>query len=406
MRVVNKIRNLVFSLLIAVCLFSWIGNRVAVELGYSEFETESYLEGREFQTLPDLTSASFSEGTFQDEFEDYLCDHVPEHDDVILANATMQRSIISLASLPFGFEAYETYFGSDYIYLPEYGMVVESPMSTSELSVESLSTYVEEYTALMEANPDIDWLVYICDRPSTSLANPAVVMSSDVADYEYIQENFLDLLPDTCTVVDGSYTDTAEYCAEHYLTDHHWNIYGAIDAYEEIITAFGKEAIDLSGVFVAYEGPFWGSEARSGLVLVEGGDAVYDVEYEHSSLRVAVGGEERDASILAESWEEGYTGHVNAEKFSNSYVECFHSDYGLLEIENLDSDSGESLLIIGDSFTDCFERFFAENYQYVYVIDPRNVEDLDIQEFIDEHDIDDAAFIETAKNIDKLENIL
>lgn len=405
MRVVNTIRNLVFSLIIAVCLFSWIGNRVAVDQGYAEYETESYLEGREFQTFPDLTSASFSEGTFQDEFEDYLCDHMPEHDDVILANAAMQRSIIALASLPFGFEAYETYFGSDYVYLPEYSAVLEMPMSTSDLTVESLNTYAEEYSALMEANPDIDWLVYICDRPSTTLANPAVVMSSDVADYEYIRENFLDLLPESCIVVDGSYTDSAEYCAEHYLTDHHWNIYGAIDAYEEIITALGKEAIDLSDVFVAYEGPFWGSEARSGLVLDEG-DVVYDVEYERSSLRVAVGGKEYDASCLAESWQEGYTGHVNEEKFTDSYHACFHGDWGLIEIENLDMEDGETLLIIGDSYTDCFERFFAENYRCVYVIDPRHVDDLDIQEFIDENGIDDVAFIETAKNIDKLENVL
>ncbi len=58
-------------------------------------------------------------------------------------------------------------------------------------------------------------------------------------------------------------------------------------------------------------------------------------------------------------------------RFQNVYAEWFHSDHGLIEIENESAETDKTLLIIGESFTNNVERLFAESYRKVYVVDPR-----------------------------------
>jgi hypothetical protein len=72
----------------------------------------------------------------------------------------------------------------------------------------------------------------------------------------------------------------------------------------------------------------------------------------------------------------------------NVYASYFHNDFAVIEITNEQAPSEETLLIIGDSFTNSFERLFAEHYHTVYVIDPRYSESLD--SFLVDHQIDDG----------------
>ena len=59
------------------------------------------------------------------------------------------------------------------------------------------------------------------------------------------------------------------------------------------------------------------------------------------------------------------------EKYANQYGTWFHGNYATLVIENPSCENNETLLIIGDSYSTCIDRFFAESYARVVVIDPR-----------------------------------
>ncbi|MBR0404365.1 MAG: hypothetical protein IJI68_04050 [Eggerthellaceae bacterium] len=72
------------------------------------------------------------------------------------------------------------------------------------------------------------------------------------------------------------------------------------------------------------------------------------------------------------------------------YASYFHGDEGLLEIQ---ADSGKgSLLIVGDSYTNCIDYLFANQYRHVYVIDPRYYTET-IDSFMQDHEVDDAVMI-------------
>lgn len=401
----GKVRNIVFVAVAAACLLTVVVYKAAVLLTPLEDEVSSTLEGRVYQNLPELTWEAFESGEYQDDFEQFVDDSVPGHDAALLANAALQQCAITIANIPFGFDARPTFYGSDYVYMASIGAIWGMPEDAP--SEEEMADWAEACSEVIETDSGIDWVFYLCDGTAVTAANPVLSLTSaDASGYSYLEDGFLDLLPESCTIVDGSYTSTEEYVEDHFLTDHHWNIRGALRAYDSVIEALGKEPVEFGEVYVAYEGPFWGSYARRGLSILGEGDVILDVEYERSSLRVTVDGVEQYASYLDESFAADYTSYTKSSMFADCYGSYFHGDPGLIEIENLDVQNGESLLIIGDSYTNCMERFFAESYQYVYIIDPRNYEEGTIQEFLDGHDIDDGVFICQYALLQNVESLL
>jgi hypothetical protein len=50
---------------------------------------------------------------------------------------------------------------------------------------------------------------------------------------------------------------------------------------------------------------------------------------------------------------------------------------------------------VGDSFTDNFDRFFAESYRHVIVVDLRHYSDT-LESLLSENEVDDCVFIMAA----------
>ena len=65
----------------------------------------------------------------------------------------------------------------------------------------------------------------------------------------------------------------------------------------------------------------------------------------------------------------------------NRYAEYFHGDMPQIVMHNQEDKSKGFLLIVGDSFTNCFERLFLKQYSNVYVYDPR-LSKTDISRFL------------------------
>lgn len=51
-----------------------------------------------------------------------------------------------------------------------------------------------------------------------------------------------------------------------------------------------------------------------------------------------------------------------------------------------------TLVIVGDSYTHCMERFFAESYRDVYKLDPRHAK-FSLTKFLASHHVDDILFL-------------
>lgn len=197
-----------------------------------EIPPKSYLEGREYQVFPELNVHEFKTGAFQSSFEQYIADLMPYRDDILLANAKLQRGVISLANLPLKYEAYPTFFGSYYLCCPDYKAIVETPSKKADIS--NLEATRQLLANAIEQHPAIDWRIALVDRSRTSPGNPAHNLVSEPADYSFYKAELLDKLPPSCAVIDLSIDGSTNYFEQYYRTDHHWNAEGSFNAFRLI----------------------------------------------------------------------------------------------------------------------------------------------------------------------------
>jgi len=385
----RKVSDIVFACCVSAVLFLCIGSAVFAHVADDGEEAVSYLEGREYQQRPDFSLDAYVGHEYQDQFEQYVADLTPNRDEVLLASAALQRFGIESANLVFGYPAYHTFFGSKYLASPEYGAVAEYPTKRSKVSEEFLAEKAELFGSVMRAHPGLHWQFALVDRSRNSVANPAHDLVADVADYPYYRSAFLAKLPKACNCIDLGQETSASYLEHYYRTDHHWQVSGALGAYRQAMEGFGRKALEIGDPPIVYEGPFYGSEARSGLVTAYWDD-IHDVRVPTPRWQVKVDGEKVDPTWLNESFKDGFVGYEKTKRFSNAYAEHFHGDVGEIHIRNAKGKG--ALLIVGDSFTNPIDYMFAYSYRDVFVLDSRHYSGK-LTTFLKKHKVDDALFL-------------
>jgi hypothetical protein len=400
----GKVRNIIFIVIVACCFFCVIGYKAAgMIFDDIKLPTKSLLEGRSYQTFPELNKETLLDATFQDEFEGYVADLVPKRDRVMLTNAAVQRASIKSASLVFGYKTYPTFYGSNYCYTPSKDAVEEKPEFQSKELSEKLGQSASMFNNVASKYKNINWYVYLPDRSSYSEISNAYGLMSGAVDYSYFKQQFISKLNGQYTFIDGAYNNSAEHDNDFYRTDHHWQVQGAYKAYKEIMSKMGKEVISVDGYSVKCQSEMWGSCTRSGLCLAKEPDEIYDFDYDASSLEVNIDGKEKKMSSLDKTYSKKK--YKKTGKFANVYAEWFHGDNGVATITNKKKTG--SLLIIGDSYTNNCERLYAESYGTVYKYDSRWTDET-LSEFLNTHEVDDVLVLLCGKNYvaENVKNVL
>ena len=185
--------------------------------------------------------------------------------------------------------------------------------------------------------------------------------------------------------VDGEYL--------YFRTDHHWTALGAYYAYCDFMTAQGKTPADLATDFTEYvfEG-FTGSFVRetNNAAMKANPDTVYAYA-------------PKSTNELTIHWKDGavtpYTiiTDVSAWGASSKYASGFiGGDNPLSVIENPNITDGSSIVLVKESYGNCFAPFLAESYQYVYIVDFRYYNDTQsgtLMDLVREKGIDDVLFL-------------
>lgn len=338
----------------------------------------------------------FKSGEFQIAFEDRVDDCVPFKAACILGNAGIQRGAIGISSSIFGWNCYPTYYGSEFVVCPEEQRLFDMPDKATEELFEPFYATAEALTCFAGRNPEKNVYLYLAPDNQNVSGAPAAHLVANALSYSQMLEvfRFADI---GVSVIDGGVSYT-QFLDGWYKTDHHWNILGAYSAYARIAYAMGLQVA--GGDVISYgDVEFRGTLARRSL-----DDDYYDVLVDIESdsepnLLVTIDEDETGGSELLvqrDTYEEGRQGK---NRFTSHYGEYFNFGAGMMTIENLGDHSGKELLLITDSFGFCLDRFFAENYEVVYVLDPRN-SDKTANQLIYEHGkIDDILVLMCRSNL-------
>lgn len=178
-----------------------------------------------------------------------------------------------------------------------------------------------------------------------------------------------------------------DYTTKFYKTDHHWNIFGALEGYKNIMNMLNKAPKNPDIIKVS-QVPYYGSFAKSSLSTLTYDD-IYDIDID-LKYNVLVNNQKP-----VEKFKPRNIKYNKSNKFFDYYIHYYDGQYGLVKYEF--DNNKDNLLIIGDSYDWQIDYLIASHYKNTYVINLRYDEyatgKLEYNKFIKYNNITDVLFL-------------
>lgn len=291
-------------------------------------------ENRVLTAKPSLTAEKIISTEFQTELDKYLSDQFPARD-IFMTAGTEIKLFSGRRDLG------NTYIGKDNYYFEK--------VLNSDIDEKRFRNNLKAVDNLAKKNPDIPFTTMLIPSSGVILNEklPLFAQMYDAEKLYSIAENqmkYSNILNITSELKQHS----SEYI--YYRTDHHWTTYGAYIVYTALtgsITNYTENNVTDS---------FYGTLYSRTLSLSAKPDTI-SLPPVTDKLKATADG--KDIKIFDKS--------ALSEK--DKYTVFFGGNYGIVDITG---GSGKgTLLIIKDSFANCFAPFLLNDYEHIIMIDMR-----------------------------------
>lgn len=332
-------------------------------------------ERRRLARFPEVTTRNVLNGKFEDNMETYVSDHFPLRRFFVGLNSwtdlTLGRTLIN-----------GVYVGNAWWLMQEPPAVDEEILERNMQAIhelkESLGIPAEVLSVpatgyVMSAELPEPHLQYN-DARITELARQSL-SSGRLAD----QVEWVDVLP---ALLNASRQEQV-----YYRTDHHWTTTGAYEAYLVWAEQHGVSAPPRDAFAIDSYGGFRGTTYAKVLLWGTPPDSVELWQYPLPVTVAAMDAEKGMEPVVSDSFYDmaqldGY----------DPYAVFFGGNHSVVRITNETPDASGRLLVIKDSYANCFVPFLARHYKEIVMIDPRYYRD--VRAFIEaEPDFDEILFV-------------
>ena len=177
----------------------------------------------------------------------------------------------------------------------------------------------------------------------------------------------------------------------YFRTDHHWTALGAYIGYQNFMTAAGKQALPLShykeSISEGFVGSFYRETKSSALSSKPDTIYAYAPTGAKKVRATQTNGKELEVRII----RDGDDFSAN-----NKYLLFVGGDQPFSCIENENIQDGSSILVVKDSYGNCFCPYLADSYQKVYMIDYRTFRKVDertLAQVVEDYGIGEVLFL-------------
>lgn len=331
-------------------------------------------ENRDLQQMPKPDLQDILDGTFAADYETYLSDQFPMRDGWIGVKTFAERAAGKQ-------EVNNIYFADDDYLIETHRAVFYGEQAQANIAY--LADFVKTQREKKEG-PDIK--VLIAPNALDILEDKLPPFATAAEERAYLQQ-IREALPQ------GSFVDVQETLKDHakeylyYRTDHHWTTLGAWYAYE----TWAREA----GLAYTPRGAY-----RREVLTQEFFGTV------EAKVNTAVPGDTIEAWIPAEQTEYTVTYNHNAEGAKDTlydrsfldvrdkYAVFFGGNQPLTQIETK-ADSTRRLLVIKDSYANCFVPFAIQDFAQISMVDMRYFNER-LSEYIQDNGFTDILFLYNA----------
>lgn len=333
-------------------------------------ETMSEKENRMLEQRPKVTMADIADGKFMQKYESYVSDQFIFRDFWVSAKAKIDMVL-----------------GKNYangIYRGKNGYLLEEAKTPDE---ENMTKNIQAINTLADSGKVNVYTMIVPN--AVNVMDNKLPAFAPVRDQSLDLQNFSERLSENVKQIDVTSALMAQRANEqlYYRTDHHWTTYGAYTAFLEAAKTLGLDSQkvtydrytvsnNFSGTMAATSG--YGASKKDSIEIFvpNNSDIEYFVEYVEQM--------EKKASVYDSSKLET----------SDKYAVFFGGNYPIVKIKTTNRE-GKNLLVIKDSYANCFVPFLIPYYKEITMIDPRYYYE-DANKEISDSQITDVLFLYNA----------
>lgn len=328
----------------------------------------SETENRSLQQFPKLNFTTLTNGKFESRFDSYVADQFPGRDAWVSVKSTVD--ILSGKT-----ESNNIFLGKD-------GYLIQNLTVPSE---EVYEKKMEEFRSLYNAHAGVRFHALIAPTALSVLSDhlPANAVAGD-------EEGFFERVKTDLSGMGIQFIDVRDAMKAaakeeqvYYRTDHHWTTFGAYTAYKELAgvmnlpggkLTFNRQLVSdsFSGTLTASSG-FRTSETDPIYIYYPEPPVDYTVLYVYEGIKTA--SFYKSENLLVR----------------DQYTVFFDGNHPEIIIETA-SGSDDVLLIIKDSYANCFVPFMAADYKKMIMVDPRYFTD-DLNTLIETEGVTDILYL-------------
>ena len=338
-----------YPVLLAFSLF-FVGlfalDLVTPDRAYSE------LENTTLSQRPSLSSFS-ADGLnkFFTAYTKYVKDQVAGRDSWVALQSTVETKVMQKE------QSGGILLGKEHMMFPRTYGLVSSETRTLPKNTAALEALCQRYPGL----------VNVMLVPAASAVYPEnVPAGAPLLD----EGSYLDALSEAVQAAGGRFVDVRQTLADHkgeyiyYRTDHHWTSLGAYYAYQQLCGALGLTPFDPAAHTALTAENFYGTHYSKARTWNAVPDTItyYDLPNTLTIWNVTAAGQPTDGQT---------TGLYDTDKLNvyDKYAMFLHGNNGLSRIEG--NGTGR-ILLIKDSYANCFAPYLTANYAEIDVVDFRN----------------------------------
>lgn len=318
----------------------------------------SELENRTLTAFPALRADAFVNGSFQDDLEGALGDHLFGSEEIRSAVRNAQSEILSLeqealyAMDPALKTGYSQIAEGYYSYAGDTARIIEKPADCTQWT-ESLKAFADQ----LDSIPGVQtYLYFIQNSRSVDFDRP----EESPALYDWVRSFFR---CENSAVF--SFTDYEDFCRWFYQTDHHWNNRGSYRGYCEIVSLLNRGTPLDCGAETEFPFVFNGSYARQTHRLCA--DEPFRVyTFDLPKHTVTLNGKRGKYGRL----DAYLKGRYETDSLTNHYSNCYGGEYGEI-VYDFGAEGKGNLLLISSSYSNPINALVASHFDRTTVVDPR-----------------------------------
>ena len=344
-----KKENIYKFLLIGLFALISIAVPVATIISSAQLPENAFSENenRYLEKMPKFNFDTVTDKTFMTKFENYFSDRI-----------VMREQWISLMN------DFDRLLGKKEIkgIFTEDGRMMQS-WRESDYDKESVSKNLAAMESFAQKYPKIK-MYFMLAPNAQEIYSDTLPANCGAADQKLFIKDCYDSVPSITGIDVYSALSSAKNDYIYYRTDHHWTSLGAYYAYSQLCDALGLTPFDPAAHTALTADGFYGTHYAKARTWNAVPDVItyYDLDNTLTVWNVTAAGQPTEGQT---------TGLYDTDKLAvyDKYAMFLHGNNGLSRVQG--NGSGR-ILVIKDSYANCFVPYLTANYADIDVVDFRN----------------------------------